>query len=405
MTSVAFDHELVELLGNEPELLAIADAIAETQRARRIRPQRRHRLALAAAAVLAVAVAAPALGLHRTIVSFFESEPAPERAQIEFARLGIASPTGLGPNVIHGEARKLLERELGGKVRPLYVAPTRDGGFCWQWEQLFGSCGRTHPAQAKLGVTWQERAVGPTLMAGHVLDPSVERLELRYEDGRRAEIPIVWVSAPIDAGFYSFEVAPETLREGRRAQVLIALDRDGEERARHEFRYTDPRWESGADGLPRIADRSQVRTLFEFRASNGVEWSLKVAPAPGDKLCYAYNGGGGCRSPKFPGTLLNLGVQGGGSTVVVCCESGAQTASVELLFADGDRVRLDTVEGFLLYEIPPEHYPVGHRLVELVGFDATGRELERRAVEPSRGVYPCAEEDEIELGFDVSICP
>jgi hypothetical protein len=405
MTSVAFDHDLVELFGDEPELLAIADAIAATQSARRLRPAGRRRVALAVAAALAIVVAAPALGLHRTLVSFFESEPAPERTQIEFARMGIAAPVGLGPNVIHEETRRVLERELDGKLRSLYVAPTRSGGFCWLWEGRMGSCGRTRPEQRALGVTWQESASGPTLIAGHVLDPAIERLELRYEDGGQIEIPIVWVSPPIDAGFYAYEVAPETLSEGRRATFLVALDGDGDDVARHEFRYQDPRWESGPDGLPKIADRSQLRTLFDFRARNGAQWQLRVAPAPGDKLCYAYNAGGGCRSPKFPGSLLNLGVQGGSTSVFICCETGSRTASVELGFEDGDRIRLETVEGFLLYEVPPEHYPLGYRLDELVSFDATGRELERRRIEPSRGVYPCAKGDELDLGFELTICP
>jgi hypothetical protein len=405
MTSVAFDQEIVELLADEPELLAIADAIAATQRPSALLHSRRRRVALVLAAALAVGVAAPALGLHRTIVSFFESEPAPERTQIEFARMGIAAPVGLGPNVIHEETRKVMERELDGKVRPLYVAPTQRGGFCWLWEGRMGSCGRTHPDQRALGVTGLVSERGPTLVAGHVLDSAIEKLELRYEDGRQVEIPIVWVSPPIDAGFYAYEVAPETLREGHRAKALVALDRDGDERVRHEFRYQDPRWESGPDGLPRIADRSQLRTLFDFRAQNGAHFQFRVAPAPGDKLCYAYNGGGGCRSPKFPGSVLHLGVQGGGATVVVCCDAGADAATVELGFEDSDRIELPTVEGFLLYELPPEHYAEGRRLNLIATLDAGGHEIGRRTIESSRGVYPCAKEDEIDLGFEITICP
>lgn len=405
MTSIAFDHDLVELLGDEPELLAIADAIATTQSARRLRPARRRRLALAAAAALAIVVAAPALGLHRTIVSFFESEPAPERVQLNFARMGIVAPVRLGPNVIHGETRKVLERELDGKLRALYVAPTQKGGFCWQWEGRMGSCGRTHPDQRAMGVTWLESVRGPTLVAGHVLDPAIETLELRFEDGRQVEIPIVWVSPPIDAGFYGYEVAPETLSEGHRAKFLVALDSDGDELVRHEFRYQDPRWESGPDGLPRIADRTQKRTLFDLRDEFGRRWTLVVAPAPGDKLCYAYNGGGGCNSPKFPNSR-RLSAQGGGRTVNVCCTVDAATESVELFYEDGDRSVLQPIDGFLLTTIPSAHYPLGHRLEAIVELDAAGGVVARHEVPTThRGIYPCADEDEIDLGFEVSICP
>ena len=404
MTSVAFDHDLVELLGGEPELLAIADAIATTQTARRLRPARR-RLILAAAAALAIVVAAPALGLHRTIVNFFESEPAPERTQIDFARMGIAAPAGLGPNLLHGEARKILERELEGKRRSLYVAPTRSGGFCWTWSGMVSSCGRANDPQLPLGFGWREAPVGASSVTGHVSSSEIERLELRYEDGSRDDVPIVWVSAPIDAGFYGFDIPAEHRRLGHRPETLVALDGDGDEIVRQTFPYPDPDWESGPDGLPKVADRSQLRTLFDFRARNGAQWQLRVAPAPGDKLCYAYNGGSGCRSPKFPGSLLNLGVQGGSTSVFLCCETGQDAASVELLFADGRRIRVDTVEGFLLYELPVEQYAPGHRLEELVSFAATGRELERRTIKPSRGVYPCAKDDEIDLGFELTICP
>ena len=404
MTSVAFDHDLVELLRDEPELLAIADAIVTTQSARRLRPAGRRRLALAVAAALAIVVAAPALGLHRTIVSFFDSEPAPERTQIQFAQMGIAAPVGLGPNVIHEETRKVMERELDGKLRPLYVAPTKSGGFCWLWEGRMGSCGRAHPEQRALGVTWLESAKGPTLVSGHVLDPAIEKLELRYEDGREAEIPIVWVSPPIDAGFYVYEVAPETLGEGHRAQFLVALDGDGDEVVRHEFRYQDPRWESGADGLPQIADRTQKRTLFDFRAESGARWTLVTAPAPGDKLCYAYNGGGGCNSPKFPNSRP-LSAQGG-AVVSVCCTVSAATETVELVYEDGDRTVLRPVDGFLLATIPSAHYALGRRVEAIVEHGRAGEVVARHDVPTRhRGIYPCADEDEIDLGFGTTICP
>lgn len=404
MTSVAFDHDLVELLGDEPELLAIADAIAATQTARRLRPAGRRRLTLAAAAALAIVVAAPALGLHRTIISFFESEPAPERAQLDFGRMSVV-PVGIGPDVVPGGARKILERELEGKRRSLYVAPTESGGFCWTWSKLTSSCGRLTDKQGSLGVTWLEGPNGATSIMGHLLDPEIEKLELRYEDGTREEIPFVWVSPPIDAGFYGYQMPEGQLREGHRAQTLVALDADGDQIVSHPFHYSDPRWESGPDGLPKVADRSQLRTLFNFRDRNGVQRHLRVAPAPGDKLCYAYNNGGGCRSPKFPGSVLNLGVQGGGTSVFVCCEVGADAATVVLRFEGGHQIELPTVKGFLLYELTLDRYTPGRRLNLIISRDANGREIGRRVVEPSRSVYPCAREDEIDLGFETTICP
>jgi hypothetical protein len=298
-----------------------------------------------------------------------------------------------------------MSLELDGAIRSLYVAPTGEGGFCWAWEGRFAGCGRTHPDQRLLGVSYLESSMGPTMVAGHVLSREIERLELRYEDGRTADVPFTWVSAPIDAGFYAFVVAPVTPREGARAETLTAFGDDDERVSRHVFRYQDPRWETGPDGLPRVADRTKKKTLFDFRDESGRRWTLVVAPAPGERLCYAYNGGGGCNSPEFPNSR-RLSAQGGGPTVNVCCTVAPKTARVELLYEDGERSLLRPVDGFLLTTIPASHYPLGHRLEAIVERDSGGAVVARHDVPTTtRGVYPCAKEDAIELGYDVTICP
>jgi hypothetical protein len=378
-----------------------SDWLAVRRRARRVR---RRWLALPLAAALAALLVSSAFALYREVVDFLAAEPAPERIVIDFGRMSARATIGFGPQVIPGEARIVLKAPLRGTVEPLYVAPTQEGGFCWRWART-GSCGRIHPEQRPLGVTWIESAEGAAQLSGHLLDPAITRLVLEYEDGERVEIPSVWVSPPIDAGFYVFEVPREKLGAGRRAAVLFALDRDGDEIARHAFRYSDPRWESGPDGLPRIADRTQKRTLFDFRDHRGERWTLAVAPAPGDRLCYAYDGGGGCLSPKFPARIDGMGVQGGGA-VNVCCAIADGVVTVELGFEDGAQTALKPVDGFLLYVIPPQHYPRGHRLESIVWRDASGHEVARRSVATRQaGIYPCADEEKRELGYGQTICP
>jgi hypothetical protein len=371
---------------------------------RRARRTRLRRLVVPLAAAIAVLAVGSAFAVYRDVVDFGQAEPAPEPIMLDFNRMSVRASIGLGPRVVPGTARKVTEATIDGKRESLYVAPTRDGGFCWRWGTS-GSCGRLHPDQRDLGSGWLENEHAPWIIRGHVLDPEIERLELVYEDGERVEIETVWVSPPIDAGFYAFEVPRDRLRPGRRAKELVGSNSDGDEVARSPFRYTDPRWDSGPDGLPRIADRSQKRTLFDFRDHRGKRWTLVVAPAPGDRLCYAYDGGGGCLSPKFPAIIGGMGVQGG-PAVNVCCAVSEGVTMVELRYEGGERTELEPVDGFLLYVIPPEHYSRGHRIEGIVWRDAEGREIARRSIGTKQhGIYPCEPEERIELGYGQTTCP
>jgi hypothetical protein len=203
---------------------------------RRARNRRtRFWLALPLAAALAALVVGSAFAFYGEVVDFFTAEPAPERIVVDFEKMRGSATTRLGPNVIPGEARKITSAVIGGEGRPLYVAPTSDGGFCWRWDEV-GSCGRIRPNQPSLGAGWLESEHGRARQIyGYVLNPETQQLELRYEDGLRTEIRFVWVTAPIDAGFYQFEVPPEHLRVGHHVAELIALAENGNEIARQEF--------------------------------------------------------------------------------------------------------------------------------------------------------------------------
>ncbi len=289
---------------------------------------------------------------HREFVDFFSAEPAPEPIRIDFAEMGARIDLVMGPGHETHEAREVMKFPVDGRLRPLWVAPMENGGFCYRWH-TFGSCGRMpHQGDAvKLGLGGQEGAYGQNWIVGHVSDPAIQRLELEYADGERIELRYVWVSSPIDAGFTAFQVPQERQREGRHAIAVIGFDDDGKVIERRALPGpTDPRWEPGADGLPRIADRSKKRTLFDFRDETGARWTLAVAPAPEEKHCYAFNRGGGCVSPRFPATPP--AVVPGGKTIMVCCTVAEGVTKVELLFRDGRRIEVEPVDGFLLYERP-----------------------------------------------------
>ena len=158
----------------------------------------------------------------------------------------------------------------------------------------------------------------------------------------------------------------------------------------------------GPDGLPRIADRTQKRTLFDFTAPNGGHWTLVTAPAPGDKLCYAANSEGGCLSPKFPASIETFHAQGSS----ICCALPDWVDAVLLRYEDGDRTTLKPVDGFLYYGIPEEHWKPGHRLEQMIFLDAVGSARRFKGVRTDvKAVYPCSKEEQLDLGHDVHVCP
>jgi hypothetical protein len=367
---------------------------------------RRRLLAFEFAAVLAAVLIGAGGVFHRDVVDFFSADPAPEPIRIEFAKTGARADLVMGPGHATHEAREVARFPADGKERPLWVAPVENGGFCFRWHTM-GSCGRLpHQGTAPmLGLGGQEGSFGMNWIVGQVTDPRIHRLELEYADGERVELPFVWVSAPIDAGFTAFQVPEERQEKGRHAAAVTGYDAEGKLVERRELPVkSDPRWEAAADGLPRIADRSKKRTLFDFRDATGAQWTLVVAPAPEQKLCYAHNRGGGCVSPRFPATPP--AVIPGGKTIMVCCTVAEGVTKVELLFEDGRRIEVEPVDRFLLYELPSEQYRRGKRLEAIVSRNDSGQEVGRVDVKTDHpGVYPCKPSEELKFEYGQSICP
>jgi hypothetical protein len=379
------------------------------------------------AAALTVAVAAPALGLHRTVIDWFEAEPAPERIQLDFARLGVGAPPGMAPGVIPNSARKVVEVRHDGKVHVLWVAPTEAGGFCHRWTQLGGGCRRerTPPPMTPrlrlgldawaIGASWtaDERGV-VTRVDGNLLAEETERLVVEYADGEEAEIPVVWVSPPIAAGFYMFWVPAEHQGPGRHAVALRAEDVNGELVARHPFPpLTRPgdieRPVTLPDGnvvrLPARADVEGARKLFDFRAENGQPVWVWVIPTRDGGRCWAFNRGGGCPPADYVQEIpMAAGLASGDAPVLFQAQVRDEVAVVELRYEDGVVERLRPREGFVLHEIGSAHYERGHRLELAVALGPLGNELMRQPFRPdASAVYPC--ERPVDIGHGVMACP
>jgi hypothetical protein len=411
----------------ERVLEALVAATAEPPTADEREPQRRRaRRALAAVALaaLAIAIATPAFGLHRRVVSWFEAEPAPERVQLSFARLDVGAPPGMETGVIAASARKVMTARVGGQTRVLWVAPTKSGGFCLQWTNLSGGCttDRVPPRRLRggpdlhtfeLGVGYQQTGRGiTTVLSGRLLDSDTERLELRFADGESVEIPVVWVSPPIDAGFYIYEVPEEHRRVGRQVSALVALDGDDEVLARqtfplppasdveHSVRLPD----GEVVALPRKAIVPLARKVIDRRAWNGDRLWLWVVPTRDGGQCWVSNRAGGCPPPDYELDVPMAAGIGGGGLVLFQGQVRADVSLVELHYESGEVERLRPVEGFVLHDISSEHYPRGRRLVLVVARASDGTVLDRQRYRPdTTGVYPC--EEPVDIGLGVKACP
>jgi hypothetical protein len=319
----------------------------------------------------------------------------------------------MAPGVLPHEARRICSVSIDGKEHVLWVAPTKQGGFCQQWSDFFGGCraDRNDKFAKRIDVSGT-----PDVLGGSFFQAAGARLELSYADGTKDEIPFVWVSAPIEAGFYLYRVPDAHRLPGHRPTAVSLLDDDGKVLAREpvlssagpplqvEHRLPD----YPPLSVPAEAIWDERQQLFDLRADDGAHIGLWIAPKRGGGTCFWTNQAMGCSlddgqvQPEQP--ALALGFSGGGTHVALCCTVGPLVDRVEALFHDGDAVSLAPRQGYLVWPIPSRYYPLGHRLERLVAFDAAGHRIASREMPADqRGLYPCAEPKD--YGYGVSMCP
>jgi hypothetical protein len=236
------DHVLSARLGELLVSTGEPDWADVRRRARSRRRNRGARLGAAAAvALLAVLAATPALGLRGHIVQLFSSgEPAPAKVETSIAQMDVQAPPGMAPNVVAGETREVGRWPLStGKTSILWVAPTQAGGFCVEWSDAGAGCDRDRkldfaPGLAIPGPISPQGVVEkpPVLVTGDTLLHEAANVEVQFEDGTDARVPLTWVSAPIDAGFFLYEVPFSHLERGHRMTDLVLEDTNGHELAR-----------------------------------------------------------------------------------------------------------------------------------------------------------------------------
>lgn len=210
-----------------------SDWLDVCRRAGKTRRQRPVWIAVAAVlAVIAVLLATPAAGLRGRIVQLFEEgEPAPRPVVVDFATIDLGAPPGMAPGVISEEARKIHVFHLPNGDITLWAAPTRAGGFCMTWEEFVGGCvpARGNPISASI------LDAPPRRIAGSVRAEPGTALELEFEDGDVLALRVVWVSPPIEAGFFLYEVPLHRRQEGRLPFALVLRDAAGHVVARERL--------------------------------------------------------------------------------------------------------------------------------------------------------------------------
>jgi hypothetical protein len=211
---------LADTLGLRARLLALAsDAQPDGSR----EPGRRRVLVVVAAAVAllaAVLAATPAArALVRDVLPFWSQPRAPQAVRVVFSELNVGFPPGMSPHAVSGETRSVGRFDFGGSTRTLWVAPARNGGFCSLW--LPGGGGGCSTSGQPLSTGALLRGGVPEWINGDAAAPVVS-VFIRFRDGSSVRPRIVWVSAPIDAGFFAYDVPA-----GRYVTAVEAYDRHG----------------------------------------------------------------------------------------------------------------------------------------------------------------------------------
>jgi hypothetical protein len=389
------------------------------------RRSRRRRLTIAATLVLgAVLVAPAALALRSTVVDFFQSEPASHSLVVDFARMDVGAPPGLENHVLYEQTRKIFERKLeSGKTLTLWVAPTKTGGFC---EALVGPRGGggmgclqkrvpIAPTIAVQGAMSPDGVIrsGPVLVSGSVGMDKAETIELHYQDGDVDRQALTWVSSPIDVGFFLFDVPERHWPKEHRFERLILRDAEGRELYSEAVTLHGPPAMDLKTGAPSDALQEQARKLISVSTHTGAEAALWTAPTADGRTCHWLRSGesggfgGGCPPKGVERPVLGVGQsQGGGVVLLWGGPARADVAEIEVRYEDGERAVVPVVEGMALYEIPPEHFPRGHRPNLLIARAADGRELARRRQETNAyGAYPCKHPVAIPHGYGETACP
>ncbi len=192
---------------------AVLDAHAKSFK-RRV--SRRPLRAITAIAVLAL-LAAPAYALVTHVIDFSHTTKAPTVIKKRFKALFVSgAPPKMDPQAIVSATRLVTTFRVGGQQFPLWVAPTATGHVCAEFLGYAGGCTAAvvdpHPDPGEVAPWGLNLMVGAishhNYLAGIITAQLAFRLELELNDGTTRPISFVWVSDPINAGFFMTSLPP-----------------------------------------------------------------------------------------------------------------------------------------------------------------------------------------------------
>lgn len=207
-----------EILNDGPDDGDWTDVLRRAERARR----RQGVYGVVLLTALVVVGVASAYALGHPVVDFGSAEKAPAKAVVEFKSMEPAGPSWQF-GVLADQARMIPGLYLNGTPFKLYVVPTGSGGFCSSRAGCIPD-----RAEYERHIGWQFHPdLIPMQIRGAFINNAGERLELSYANGTSEEIPFVWVTAPIDAGFFVVGVSKEHQNSTSRPTALTLYDGQG----------------------------------------------------------------------------------------------------------------------------------------------------------------------------------
>jgi hypothetical protein len=318
--------------------------------------KRRGLLLIGLVALTFVLVVATAYALGHPLVDFSSSPPASPRVVREFDSLSEGAPPGMDPRVAAEDTR--FVGELGG--HKLWVAPTKSGGFCHEFSEATGGCDAL--GTVPLSVTWGGGLAGPTV-AGHANARWADAVEIELDDGSVIHPHVIWISPPIDAGFFYYR-APEgrevdTVRALQGGDVMTAQTKMGLPAGPHPF-----------------ADLSKRERIAEIETNDGPV-TLWAAPTKTEGRCTWLEHQGrelpvGACLPKgyeHQAGLSYVVHAFGGHTILV---GGCGYGAVQFVHGDGSVRTVDCDDGVLFVDLQ-----AADAAGELRTLDASGRPVPR----------------------------